>query len=244
MNKKRRQVVHLFVIVVLLLSGVVVGEHKSAYACSCSMSSGSFEEELASSDYVFDGVVTNMVGESSTTETYSSAYPVEWTFQVNGSWKGEVTEAMTIYSAASSNSCGYEFNKGTRYAVFAKNIDDTIEVSYCSKTSMITANSTIFDELGAYKNEVSVPTIGDLADDIGMGPTSSTEDNSNVFHEGDAYTVAMQTTSDQVIPDYTEDISQINSIENVNQIVIITFVIVITLLIVLAGMLIYKKNRK
>ena len=162
---KRKNIVHLFVIVVVLLSGLIISEQKRAYACSC-VAPGSYEEGLESNDWVFDGVVINKKTKSSLFGTKSTADLVEWTFQVNGSWKGEVTELMTVYSAESGVSCGYEFEVGKRYAVFARELEGIIKVSLCSKTSIIADNSDIFTELGSYTFEVNVPSTVDLRLDV------------------------------------------------------------------------------
>lgn len=169
MNKKNS--VHVFVIVVLLLSGLMVSEQKSAYACTC-IESGSYEEALELNDWVFDGVVINKKVKTSLLGLQKSSNSVEWTFQVNGSWKGEVTESITVSSSQSSASCGFEFKDGKRYAVFARDVDGLIVVSLCSNTSIIADNSDIFTELGPYKFEVNVPPAADLVDNVIIDPSS------------------------------------------------------------------------
>jgi len=161
----------LFVIIVLLLSGLLVNEQNRALACSC-IDSGSYEEALEKHDWVFDGVVTNKKVKSSLLGLQNSTNPIEWTFQVYGSWKGEVTELITLSSAQLSDSCGYEFKEGKRYAVFAYDADGTIEVSSCSNTSIIADNSDIFTELGPYKFDVNVPPTVEFVDDIIIDPSS------------------------------------------------------------------------
>ncbi|MCR8656387.1 hypothetical protein [Paenibacillus endoradicis] len=243
MELKRIKIVHLFVMVIVLLSGVMVGEHKSAYACSCAVGPGSFEDELADSDYVFDGVVTDKKEESSFLGFKSSDEPVEWTFQVNGSWKGEVTEIMQVTSAQSSASCGYEFKVGKRYAVFASEADGTIKVTSCSKTLIIADNSDIFTELGSYKDEFNVPPIDDLVEEIVGDPNSSVAHNPRTINEEGDNTVTQITITDQNGALYSEETTQKDSIEKVNENGIITFVVVLLLFIMLTGMLIYRKRR-
>lgn|GEM_PF-3279092 len=240
---KRKQVVHLFVIVILLLSGLMVTEQKSAYACSCAVAPGGFEDELANSDYVFDGVVTNKKEKSSLLGTISSADPVEWTFQVNGSWKGEITEVVTVYSALSSASCGYEFKVGKRYAVFANDINDQIKVSSCSKTMLIADNSDIFTELGSYKYEFIVPSIDELSGDIVNDSNSSVEDNSRIINENKENNVTLTTVTDQQGLTYSEGMTEKDSSEKFNQTGIIAVIIIFILLILFIAMLIYKRRR-
>ena len=149
----------------------MISEQKNAYACSC-IEPGSYEEEFERNDWVFDGVVMSKKEKKSLLGTHSSADLVEWTLQVNGSWKGDATELITVYSAESGASCGYEFEIGKRYAVFAREIDELIEVSLCSKTSIIADNSDIFTELGPYKFEVNVSPTANLSDDLAIDPSS------------------------------------------------------------------------
>ncbi|MCR8656388.1 hypothetical protein [Paenibacillus endoradicis] len=168
---KWKHLVHVFLIVILLCSGLMISERNSAHACTCS-DPGSYEEALEKSDWVFDGVVTNKKVKSSLLGIQNSSSRVEWTFQVNGSWKGEVTELIKVYSAQSSDSCGYGFKNGKRYAVFARDVDGIIEVSSCSKTSIIADNSDIFTELASYKFEINVPPTIDSVDHSEIDPSS------------------------------------------------------------------------
>ncbi|URN93551.1 MAG: hypothetical protein NAG76_17180 [Candidatus Pristimantibacillus lignocellulolyticus] len=241
---KRRQVVHLFIIVIILLSGLMVGEQKSAYACSCAMAPGSYEKELADSDYVFDGVVTNKKEKKSLLGTISSDDPVEWTFQVNGSWKGEVTEVATVYSALSSVSCGYEFKVGKRYAVFANGTNDLIKVSLCSKTMQIADNSDIFTELGLYKDENSVRPIDEVTDDKVNNPVSSIEDNSTKIKELSENRGTVIMVTDQYGSSSSKITIQEDSIEKVSPNGIVAVVIIFILLFLFSAMLIYKRRRK
>lgn len=105
-----------------------------ASACSC-VANPDVAEALHNSDAVFEGTITAKQGSTKLFST-SSADPVTWTFQVNEVWKGKVAPAISVKSAFSSSSCGYEFEEGRRYLVYASdNGKSSLEVSLCSRTT-------------------------------------------------------------------------------------------------------------
>lgn len=226
MNKKRA---FLMVIMFSLLFNVVWATEKNrAYACSCAMMPGAYEDELANYDWVFDGVVTSKTEENSILGEKSSADEVEWTLQVYGSWKGEVSELIKVYSAASSISCGYEFKVGKRYAVFATMVDGKLKVFMCSPTTNIADNSKIFVDLGDYNYEVEVPPTVDK-----MSVNEITADLDVI----DAH------SPDAVVKIATEEEVKLN-IENRKGSVTIVFVVVGLLFLVGAILLVRRLMRR
>ena len=63
--------------------------------------------------------------------SYSSADPVSVKFNVSRVWKGPRSDTITIKTVRSEASCGYEFEEGRRYIVFARNG----ETGLCSRTA-------------------------------------------------------------------------------------------------------------
>jgi hypothetical protein len=56
--------------------------------------------------------------------------PLEITFDVDRVWKGDVPPQMTVETRVSTASCGYDFDRGERYLVYARDG----QVSLCSGT--------------------------------------------------------------------------------------------------------------
>lgn len=65
----------------------------------------------------------------------SSADPVRYRFEVHASWQGDPGSHLDVISAVSSVSCGYRFEPGRDYLVFARrDQEDELVVSLCSPT--------------------------------------------------------------------------------------------------------------
>lgn len=146
MRKSWTEMVVVMLAFIIITTGLTMSP-KQAYACSCAMPA-SVAEELGRSDAVFDGTV---VSGSKPTKWFkqSSADPVVWSFQAHEVWKGQVSSAMKVKSAQSGASCGFEFQQGQRYIVYARDIGDGLEVSLCSRTALQTAASSDIAELGS-----------------------------------------------------------------------------------------------
>ncbi|MGM0883016.1 MAG: hypothetical protein ACQEXQ_18520 [Bacillota bacterium] len=117
-----------------------------ALACSCE--AGTLQEMKDRSDAVFEGTVTS-VNQSTLSLIRSSAKGVKASFQVNEVWKGHVTPTIEVYSTGSGDTCGYEFQEGERYLVYARSTGNSLEVSLCSGTVLQSAASDHVAELGS-----------------------------------------------------------------------------------------------
>lgn len=136
-----------FGMVIAVLLGSAAIQPEAASACSCAIVSD-VREAKQSSDAVFDGTV---ISKKSAIKLFAgaSADPVTWTFQVNEVWKGKVAPVLSVTSAESGDSCGYEFQEGHRYVVYARKTGETLDVSLCSRTALYSAAGQDLAELGA-----------------------------------------------------------------------------------------------
>mgnify|MGYP002400743113 CR=1 FL=1 len=131
-----------------LLFGSIALEPERASACSCAVNE-SVAEERNRSDAVFEGTV---IGRKQTKKLFnrSSADPVAWTFQVHEVWKGGVVPEITVQSAMSGASCGFEFEQGRTYLVYARDTGEgRLDVSLCSRTALSIDAAEDKAELGA-----------------------------------------------------------------------------------------------
>ncbi|MFF2888220.1 hypothetical protein [Paenibacillus sp. NPDC057967] len=142
---KTGKLVWISIVAAVLLGSFAIGP-EGASACSCAFP-GSVSEAKQNNDVVFDGTVK---GKKEPVRLFSksSADLVTWTFEVHEIWKGKVSPTIAVTSAQSGASCGYEFQEGSRYIVYARNSGDSLEVSLCSRTALHSAAGTDLAELG------------------------------------------------------------------------------------------------
>ena len=151
------------------------------YACSCAVSASPLEA-MEQSAAVFEGTVVSIKEKFKIMQ--SSADPVRVTFQVGARWKGEMGEKVTVTTALSGASCGFEFTKGERYIVYAggeegegKGGTAKLTVSLCSRTAMFSGAEEDLNELGAGMSGGSPTEPPGIADDPGAvsgnNPTSA-----------------------------------------------------------------------
>ncbi|MEK4464430.1 hypothetical protein MHB56_19735 [Paenibacillus sp. FSL H8-0315] len=140
----------IFLGVLLIFTALLTVRPSVTYACSCVMPAEPLEA-LEKSTAVFVGKVVDMK-EPSQGNIISSADPVKVTFEVDSSWKGVEGNQVTLTTALSSASCGFEFVEGESYIVYAYARDGgesgNLEASLCSRTKRLTADSVDLKELG------------------------------------------------------------------------------------------------
>ena len=138
-----------------LLSGVfvmlvVLSFPRSASACSCIETS--VADALAGADVVFIGRVVNIrLGNPREPGVTSTADPVLIALDVSGYWKGPVSRVMTITTPRSEMSCGFSFQRGLVYLVYAQKEGSALVTGLCSRTSSATKAANDLKILGAAK---------------------------------------------------------------------------------------------
>jgi hypothetical protein len=113
---------------VVVFAGLILVLHASAIACSC-LESAAPAEELKSSAAVFSAKVR---------EIKRSAGNVEVGFKVIKQWKGNGRPAQVVFTASSSAACGYTFQRGESYLVYAgEDEDGRLVTSHCRRTAKL-----------------------------------------------------------------------------------------------------------
>lgn len=139
----------MFLSITLIFMALLTVRPSVTYACSCVVPAEPLEA-LESSSAVFVGKVVNIKEPRGT--IISSADPVKVTFDVDSSWKGVEGNKVTMTTALSSASCGFEFVEGESYIVYAyaNDEDDSgkLEASLCSRTKLLASASEDLKELG------------------------------------------------------------------------------------------------
>jgi hypothetical protein len=124
-----------------------------AFACSCAVSSDSTPRERArgafsDSEAVFAGEVVEIKGPrpARAGDLVSSGDPVYVTLKVSETWKGEAQETVEVRTVSSGASCGYPFERGEEYLVYASR---GMEVQLCSETKPLSMAGADLAALGA-----------------------------------------------------------------------------------------------
>lgn len=169
--KKMRGAWLMILCVLIVFMTLLTVRPQVTYACSCAVSPSPLEA-LDKSTAVFEGTVVSIKEKFKLMQ--SSADPVQVTFQVGARWKGEVGERVTVTTAQSGASCGFEFTEGERYIVYAggEEAEDTggtakLTVSLCSRTAMFSGAEEDLNELGAGMSGGSPTEPPGIADDQG-----------------------------------------------------------------------------
>lgn len=101
-------------------------------------------EGVTSSTAVFTGEVTEIRKNEAT-----RFGGMEITLRTKKVWKGDADKEIKVRTAGSSAACGYPFQKGTTYLVYAvRDEADPLRVSLCSRTAPVDAAKEDLDFLG------------------------------------------------------------------------------------------------
>ena len=105
-----------------------------AVACTCDLPSpGTTQKQQLSearkkSKAVFSGEVVEVIAGPQT------AY-LKVRFKLEKSWKGVLADEVIVVTGRGGGDCGYRFEVGTRYLVFAYGVDDRkLETNICQRT--------------------------------------------------------------------------------------------------------------
>ncbi|WP_090726905.1 hypothetical protein [Paenibacillus sp. PDC88] len=120
----------------------------TAHACSCA-GPVSMEEQLSRKTAIFTGKLISL-SRPNQGMIMSSAEPVSAQFEVMNVWKGELGTEATVYTATSSESCGYEgFEVDEEYIVFAYGPYDQLKTGLCEGTKQLDTAQEELVALGA-----------------------------------------------------------------------------------------------
>lgn len=122
-------------VAILTVLVLVAASWQPTFACSCIMPPPPLDA-LASSDAVFSGRVTGQF-DANLGPMVSSADPVRYTFEVKQVWKGAANPSIVVSSARDGASCGYTFEQGREYLVYANTLEGGLETSLCSRTAQL-----------------------------------------------------------------------------------------------------------
>ncbi|MFC0472185.1 hypothetical protein ACFFHM_17160 [Halalkalibacter kiskunsagensis] len=68
--------------------------------------------------------------------------------EVDRVWQGVEDSQIILYTATNSASCGFEFQVGSEYLIYALENEDGYDVSLCSRTALVVDAKEDLDVLG------------------------------------------------------------------------------------------------
>ena len=145
----------LFLLATLSIPFILPHTASTAHACSCRMPSPPLES-LRQSDYVFAGVAEDIVFDSLNNDGTHISYGSKYvTFSVSSVWKGAPKNTLIVVTPVSGAQCGFGFQKGQEYIVYANEYNGKLRTSHCSRTKMLKRAQEDLQELG----EGTIPKI-------------------------------------------------------------------------------------
>ncbi len=162
------------IVPLIILVSFAASNPERAFACSCVVNPNESPEEavkdaLAKSTAVFAGKVVDLKVPVPTGSVISTADPVTITFQVSEVWKGPAYRRLVIHTARSEVSCGYEFQMGQEYLVYAYGLETKLETNLCWRNQLHPAKEDL-----AVLGQGSAPTI----ENPDIIPNAKTSDSS------------------------------------------------------------------
>ena len=129
---------------VLLLALILTAGHATAFACSCAPPEGP-SAELGRASAVFSGRVMEVRGPKGAGRTHGM---VEAVFEVGRAWKGAAGKQISVYTYSDSAACGYAFEAGRSYLVYAYVGGGRLTTGLCSRTKRLEDAGVDLSELG------------------------------------------------------------------------------------------------
>jgi hypothetical protein len=147
-----------WLLVLVISSAIVVGLRPCpVFACSC-VPPGTPAQELNRSSTVFAGVVIG-IDEPPARPAFTTSFPfltflvssgdpVRVTFDVSAVWKGPAYRQLAVTTPRWSASCGYPFQRGVTYLVYASDQDGELTTYLCSRTNSLALAQADLADLG------------------------------------------------------------------------------------------------
>ncbi|HEY0606178.1 MAG TPA: hypothetical protein VGD58_24870 [Herpetosiphonaceae bacterium] len=139
-------------IIVIAIAGLWFTSTRCVFACSCIMP-GTPQEEITRSDAVFSGKVTQLTP----TKALDGTEAIKVSFEVGQVWKGQIPQELLVETSSSSASCGYSFESGKEYLVYAYSNEGQLSVGLCSRTALLADAQEDVTALGQSTAPVAAP---------------------------------------------------------------------------------------
>ena len=148
---KRPSVRSRMLAAIALLSAIIVGLPLGASACSCAPPPAA-DVARDQADAVFAGRVIGLrlvpqAGSDPAALSFSIE-DLEVTMLVHSLWKGDVSEEQRLFTTFTCCVCGFRFEIGEEYLVYATLVEGVLRTSMCTRTALLSAASEDLGILG------------------------------------------------------------------------------------------------
>lgn len=122
------------------------------FACSCFQPEGvpiekQVKDAYTKSTSVFVGEVVEVIKKP-------EVYSVTVRFKVEKTWDKNFQKEITLSTASESSLCGYTFEVGKKYLVYASENNNKLTTNICTRTASVTSNKDV-----AFLNKIKKPKI-------------------------------------------------------------------------------------
>jgi hypothetical protein len=118
---------------------------RQAFACDCDVPT--VKESLEHATAIFTGKVIKV----EPVEPVEKNHTVRVTIEVDSVWKGEPRGTIHVFTPEDGGACGYGFEPGQTYLVYAKreaDAADTLTTDICTRTRKLSEAGADLKELG------------------------------------------------------------------------------------------------
>jgi len=132
-----------------------------ASRCTCIATPGLDEARLSADAIFLGGVLSVDQFDSSGSDSFYGGIPERLIrFQVLGSWKGEPPAVVEVRTGVGDGDCGFPFQEGQHYLVFANGQGDALTTGICSRTAGVDDAVDDLRSLGVPAPPFLSPAIG------------------------------------------------------------------------------------
>lgn len=128
----------------------------TVFACSCNMDPNPPCRSVGSADAIFEGAVLEREKIETDNEDYTRR---RFTVKVKKIYKGSLGDAVFIYTGNGDSDCGYRFEIGSRYLIYASEYDGRLSTNKCTRTSRMKYAKEDADYLSRFSSAPSGATI-------------------------------------------------------------------------------------
>ena len=146
--------------ILVIATSLFVLSANAASACSCAPTTP--QQSIQNSEAVFSGRVVDVTEQSPPerrpgrrNEDPNFLNGVKVTFEVSEVWKGNSERRLVVTTSDSSASCGYSFQEGQEYLVYASAEDAQLQTGLCSGTKRLSDARADLAVLGEGKTPVN-----------------------------------------------------------------------------------------
>jgi hypothetical protein len=125
-----------FIYISLVLAIIFIASAEKSFACSCMVTDEPLETQIQKA---FDGSAAVFSGEVILVEP-KDEYTLTVKIKSSQVWKGKELEEFTVNTSKQSTMCGYYFEIGKKYLVYANKSGEVLMTTNCSRTAGLNEN--------------------------------------------------------------------------------------------------------